>query len=193
MPNVMAAQPNIGGTYLCESSVSSFLVLLHKVWLCTAAAWVPCSHNANTGECKTGTQSEFCSWQNAVRGQEPPQKCTHSVPGQETVKHRAKFGWPPVSDVAAVTKPTRETVEICWSVPKVANRSQPLLGRNSPYCGNAWRRYCCLTGYFSIVDTCLSCEDIAGQICAMVSRWWFLAIFCVMYFQSRAAHFRHAF
>jgi len=33
----------------------------------------------------------------------------YSVPAQETAKHRAKFGWPPVSDVAVVTKPRLET------------------------------------------------------------------------------------
>ena len=32
----------------------------------------------------------------------------YSVPAQETAKHRAKFGWPLVSDIAAVTKPIRE-------------------------------------------------------------------------------------
>jgi len=30
-----------------------------------------------------------------------PQKCIYSVQGQETAKRRAKFGWPPVSDVAS--------------------------------------------------------------------------------------------
>ena len=30
---------------------------------------------------------------------------------------------------------------------------------------------------FSIVDTCLSCEDIARQSCRMVPRWRFLATF----------------
>jgi len=39
---------------------------------------------------------------------------------------------------------------------------------------------------FPIVDTCLSCEDIAGQICAMVRRWRFLRRFCVLYFQRAA-------
>jgi len=29
----------------------------------------------------------------------------YNVPAQETVKHCAKFGWHPVSDVGAVTKP----------------------------------------------------------------------------------------
>ena len=30
---------------------------------------------------------------------------------------------------------------------------------------------CLSTVFFAIVDTCLSCEDIAGQSCAMVPRW----------------------
>jgi len=33
----------------------------------------------------------------------------YSVSAQETVKHSAKFGWPPVSDVGAVMTPRRET------------------------------------------------------------------------------------
>jgi len=33
---------------------------------------------------------------------------------------------------------------------------------------------------------CLSCKDIARQSCAMMLRWWFLATFCVMYFQRAA-------
>jgi len=41
-------------------------------------------------------------------GGKTPRKNIYSVPAQETAKHRAKFGWPPVSDVAAVTKPIRE-------------------------------------------------------------------------------------
>jgi len=47
MSNVMAAQPNIGGT-LCESSVIPFLVPRHKVWL-TAAARVQCKNAGNIG------------------------------------------------------------------------------------------------------------------------------------------------
>ena len=37
------------------------------------------------------------------------QKCIYTVAAQEMAKHRAKFGWPPVSDVVAVTKPRHET------------------------------------------------------------------------------------
>jgi len=39
----------------------------------------------------------------------------HNVEAQETVKHCAKFGWLPLSDVAAVTKP--RPVEISWGAP----------------------------------------------------------------------------
>ena len=34
-----------------------------------------------------------------------------------------------------------------------------------------------LNKFFPIVDTCLICKDIAGQSCAMVPRWGFLATF----------------
>ena len=90
MPNVMAAQPNIGGA-LCGSSVIPFLVSCQKVWL-TAAARVPCSNAANIGERKTWTQSEFCTGKIPLGGKSP-QKCIYSVPAQEMAKHPAKFCW----------------------------------------------------------------------------------------------------
>jgi len=76
-PDVMADQPNIGGA-LCKSSVIPFRVPCRKVWL-TPAAQVPCSNAANIGERKTLTQSEFCTWQNSVRGQEPPKMYIYTV------------------------------------------------------------------------------------------------------------------
>jgi len=87
MPNVMAALPNIGGA-LCKSSLSPFLVPHRKLWL-TPAAQVPCSNGANIGEHKTSMQSEFCSWQNSVRGQETPKmyiKCNSAGDGQTSCK-----------------------------------------------------------------------------------------------------------
>jgi len=101
----MAAQSNISAA-LSKSSVIPFLVPRRKVIWLTPAAEVPCSNAANIGERMTWTQKEFCAWQISVRGQEPPK---YSVPAGETAKHRAKFGWPPVSDVTAATKPRRET------------------------------------------------------------------------------------
>jgi len=90
IPNVLAAQPNIGGA-VCESSVIPFLVARRKVCL-TPTAPVPRSNAANIGERKTWTQSEFCTGQNSVTGQELPRKFIHNLPAQETAKHRAKFG-----------------------------------------------------------------------------------------------------
>ena len=147
MPNVMAAQPNVGGA-LCQSSAIPFLVPRCKVWQMPAAG-VPCSSNAaNIGECKTSTQSEFCTWQNSVRGQEARKMYILCGPAQETAKHHAKFGWPPVSNVYAVMMPRCET---CWNLLgclKLTNRSEPLMGWSSPYCEVMWRRYCCLRSFF---------------------------------------------
>jgi len=100
----------------------------------------------------------------------------------------AKFGWRPLLECHAVTLPRREPVEIC---PKLANRSQPLLGRSSPYYEDMWRRYCCLTSFFLIVDTYLSCKDMARQSCAMVPRWQFFAS-CI-FSEPHAVHLRPAF
>ena len=63
------------------------------------------------------------------------------------------------------------------SRPKFTKGSQPIVGRSSPYCKDMWRRYCCLTSFFPIVDMCLSWEDVARRSCAMVPRWQFLATF----------------
>ena len=93
------------------------------------------------------------------------------------VINAAKFGWRPLLECCAVTLPRRET---CWNLlgcHKLANRSLLLVGRSSPYCEDIWRRYCCSTGFFPILDTCLNCEDIARQSCAMVPRWRFFTSF----------------
>jgi len=65
-PNVLATVPNTSGA-LCEIFVIPFFVARRKFWL-TAASLVPCSDAANIGERNTWTQSEFCTWQNSVRG-----------------------------------------------------------------------------------------------------------------------------
>jgi len=41
----------------------------------------------------------------------------YSVAAQETAKHRAKFGWLPVSDVAALTSQDAKPVETFWGAP----------------------------------------------------------------------------
>jgi len=81
----------------------------------------------------------------------------------------AKFAWRWLLECRAVKLPRRETRWNLLVCPKLANRSQPLVGRSSPYCEDMWGRRCCLT-FFPIVDMCVSCEDIARQSCSMVPR-----------------------
>jgi len=83
----------------------------------------------------------------------------------------ARFGWCPLLECRALTLPRRQTRWNLHGCYKLSNRSQPLVGRSSPYCENMCRRYCCLTTFFPILDTCFSCEDIAQQSCAMVPIW----------------------
>jgi len=109
--------------------------------------------------------------------------CCVGLPAQKTASHRAKFGWPPLSDFAAVTKPRRETRWNLLGCPKLTNGSQPLVGRSSPYCGDMWTTYWCLTSFFSDCRYMPCCEHIVRQPCAMVRRWRFLRNFCILYFQ----------
>jgi len=48
--------------------------------------------------------------------------------------------------------------------------------------------------FYSIIDTCLNCEDTVQQICAMVPGWRTFGDFLVSCVSSEphAAHFRHA-
>jgi len=92
----------------------------------------------------------------------------YSLPAQVRAKDRAKFGWLPFSDVAAVTKPRRESVEICRGAPNYIKWSQPLVCWSSPYYGDMWRRYCCLTSFFLLSIRAFA--KIARQSCATVPR-----------------------
>jgi len=117
----------------------------------------------------------------------------------------AKNRWCPLFNAAVWLMPTtrvpcsnpaktRNPLKLL-GVPQTNETSRPLVGRSSPYYGDMWRRYCCLTSFFPIVNTCLSCEDIARQSCAMVPRWRFFCDFfasCICS-EPRAAHFRSAF
>jgi len=89
----------------------------------------------------------------------------------------AKFGLRPLLACCAVTLPRRKSCRHLLGCPKLVNRSQPLVGRSSPYCRDMWWRHCCLTSFFPIVNTCFSCEDIARQSYAMVPRWRILGDF----------------
>jgi len=47
-----------------------------------------------------------------------------------------QFGWRPLLECRAVTLPRRETRWNLLGCPKLTKRSQPLVGRSSPYCGD---------------------------------------------------------
>jgi len=64
-----------------------------------------------------------------------------------------------ILECRAVTLPRRETRSNLLRCPKLANGSQPLVGRSSPYCKAIWRTYCCLTSFF-----CLSIRALVTQI-----------------------------
>ena len=70
-----------------------------------------------------------------------------------------QFGWHSLLACRAVTLPRRETRWNLQGCPKLANRSQPLVGRSSPYYENMWRRYRCLTSFFR-----LSIHALAAKI-----------------------------
>jgi len=97
----------------------------------------------------------------------------------------------PTTTCRAVTLPRRESSWNLVECLKLTKRSQPLVGRSSPYCADIWRTYCCLTSFVPIVDTCLSWEDIARQSCAMAIFGDFFA--SSIFSELRAAHFRPAF
>jgi len=62
----------------------------------------------------------------------------------------AKFGWRPLLEYRALMMPRRETRWNLLGCPQLANSSQPLLGRSSPYYEDMWRSYWCLTRFFRL-------------------------------------------
>ena len=78
---------------------------------------------------------------------------------------------------------------------KLANRSQPLVGRSSPYYKDVWRIYCCLTSFFS------DCRYVPylrryspTKLCngAQVANFWRYFASCI-FTEPLAPHFRPAF
>jgi len=98
----------------------------------------------------------------------------------------AKFGGRPLLECRAVTLPRRETRRNLQGCPKLTKRSQPLVGRSSPYYGDMWRRYCCLTSFFFRLSIHALVAKIQRE---KVVRWcpdgdfWRL---CVLYLQQAA-------
>ena len=166
MPNVMVALPNTGGT-VCSTPQG----------LDDAHYLMPCSNAA-----KTWNPLKFAgvlqTTSNVMAALPNTGGALCSTP---------QFG-------CAVTLPRRETRWNLLGCPKLTKRSQLLVGRSSPYCKDMWGRYCCLTSFSPIVDTCLIAKIYPDKVVQWCADGDFLHHFCVLYFQQpRAAHFRPAF
>jgi len=118
-------------------------------------------------------------------------QCIHSVPAQEMARYRAKFGWPPVSDVSAVTLPRREPRWNLLECPKLPKRSQPLVSRSWPHCEDMWRRYCCLTCFSNFRFMPYFRKYCPTKLCDGAQVAIFLRHFCVLYFQRAACSTLH--
>jgi len=87
-------------------------------------------------ENKRGTRM----WANAQRDGRPAERCRALCSKPQSLADATS-----TTRCRAVTLPRRDTRWNLQGCPKLANRSQPLGGRSSPYYGNIWRTYCCLT------------------------------------------------
>ena len=105
-----------------------------------------------------------------------------------------KFGWRPLLECRPVTLPRRHTRWNLQGYPKLTKRSHPLVGRSSPYYGDMWRRYCCLTSFFSDCRYIHLQRYSPTKLCDGAQMAIFGDFFasCICS-EPRAAHFRPAF
>ena len=72
---------------------------------------------------------------------------------------------------------------------RVPQTSEPISAVSGPKFTILWghvEEILLLNKFFPIVDTCLTCEDIAQQSCVMVRRWRSFGDFWVLHFQRAA-------
>ena len=102
----------------------------------------------------------------------------------------AKFGWRPLLECREVTRPRRKTSWNLQGCPKLANRSQPLVRRSSPYYQDTCRRYC----YLNVFSDCRHMLQLRRYSPTKLCDGAKMAIFasCISS-ELRAAHFRRAF
>ena len=127
VPNVMVTLPNIGiGGALCSTPPT---------------VQVPCSNATKIRERKTWRmQSEFCTWQNSVTGQEPPKMYMYCTsPGDSQTPYKVwltSVERRRCSNAAKTRNPFK-----CAGVPQTTGPIWAAVGRSSPYCEDMWRRY----------------------------------------------------
>jgi len=102
----------------------------------------------------------------------------------------AKFGWRPLLQCRALTLTRRESRWHLHGCPKLANRSQPLVDRSSPYYEDMWRCYRCLTSFFRLSTHALAAKIQHDKFVRWCENGDFFAS-CICS-EPHAAHFRNA-
>ena len=115
------------------------------------------------------TQSEFCTWQNSVREQEPPKMYMYSAAAQETAKHRAVWlasgEWRRCSNEAK----TRNRLKFA-GVPQTGTNNSAISGPTFAILWGHLEEILLFNKFFPTVDVFLRCKDIVWQSCVM-PRW----------------------
>jgi len=128
-------------------------------------------------------------WANAQRDGRPAEYRLHPL------FNAAKFGWRPLLEYrCSNAAKTRNPLEFAG----VPQTNETISAASGPKFAILWGHVdeiLLLDKFFPIVDTCLSCEDIARQNCGMVPRWRLFGDFfaCCILSEPRAARFRPAF
>jgi len=123
--------------------------------------------------------NNYRTWANAKRDGRPDEYKWRPL------FNAAKFGWRPLPVVWSNAAKTRKPSKFAG----LPQTPEPISAASGPKFAISWGHVddiLLLNNFFSIVDTCLICEDSARQSCAMVPRWRFLRRFCVLYFQRAA-------
>jgi len=89
----------------------------------------------------------------------------------------ANFRWRSLLDCRAVTLPRRESRWNYLGCPKLPDRSQPLVGRSSPYGEDIWRRYCCYKFFFRLSIHTLVAKIMPDKVVLWCADGNFLVIF----------------
>jgi len=121
-------------------------------------------------------------WANAQCDGRPAKQVVPSV-------QRRKVWLTPTTRVPCSNAAKKRNPLKCVGVPQTR---QEISAVSRPKFTKLWGhvgRHCCLTSFFPIVNTCLSCKDIAQQSCAMVPRWWIFGDFLCPVFP--ASHVQH--
>jgi len=103
-------------------------------------------------------------WANAQRGGRPVEYRWRPL------FDALKFGWRPLRVTRSNAAKKRKPLKFA-GVPKLANRSQPSVGRSSPCCEDIWRRYRCLTSFFYSAPQCSHCKrctSYSNSVCLSV-------------------------